>query len=368
MIRRPPRSTPLYSSAASDVYKRQGEVPGAVAEYGSGFLGQRSKHHFAHLSVREGPVRGGVYDLRVELLPGDHRPLHGPAPPGRRGGRNGVYYADQGSHSRTPLPHPGPHLPNQGDLLLWEKRSPPRPHTGPHRRYVDRGWRELLPHSGGAGPQLPRGALPPLHDPYHQARTAGRGHSGMRVHAGCLELPQRPLAAGGRRPPAARPTDSARIQDVLRVPGALHAGALGGKNQARAGSALRKDDVIQVPLGNVMNPGLIPPVVHGPLFSHRLYSNLFHRLTQSQHQMDTIALRYLQSLAQGITVYGSNHATSETTGHRSEHHGLRHYAVVPINLSGDIHIAQDHNVAGAVSYTHLRAHETKANLVCRLLL
>src|SRR5660397_168567 len=25
MIRRPPRSTPLYSSAASDVYKRQGE-------------------------------------------------------------------------------------------------------------------------------------------------------------------------------------------------------------------------------------------------------------------------------------------------------------------------------------------------------
>ena len=25
MIRRPPRSTPLYSSAASDVYKRQGD-------------------------------------------------------------------------------------------------------------------------------------------------------------------------------------------------------------------------------------------------------------------------------------------------------------------------------------------------------
>src|SRR5665647_1499245 len=30
MIRRPPRSTPLYSSAASDVYKRQVLVPGAV--------------------------------------------------------------------------------------------------------------------------------------------------------------------------------------------------------------------------------------------------------------------------------------------------------------------------------------------------
>src|SRR5665647_3658384 len=28
MIRRPPRSTPLYSSAASDVYKRQGYMPG----------------------------------------------------------------------------------------------------------------------------------------------------------------------------------------------------------------------------------------------------------------------------------------------------------------------------------------------------
>ena len=27
MIRRPPRSTPLYSSAASDVYKRQGLYP-----------------------------------------------------------------------------------------------------------------------------------------------------------------------------------------------------------------------------------------------------------------------------------------------------------------------------------------------------
>ena len=27
MIRRPPRSTPLYSSAASDVYKRQVQIP-----------------------------------------------------------------------------------------------------------------------------------------------------------------------------------------------------------------------------------------------------------------------------------------------------------------------------------------------------
>src|SRR5660398_295541 len=29
MIRRPPRSTPLYSSAASDVYKRQVQIPSA---------------------------------------------------------------------------------------------------------------------------------------------------------------------------------------------------------------------------------------------------------------------------------------------------------------------------------------------------
>src|SRR5660398_189856 len=31
MIRRPPRSTPLYSSAASDVYKRQGAFDEGVA-------------------------------------------------------------------------------------------------------------------------------------------------------------------------------------------------------------------------------------------------------------------------------------------------------------------------------------------------
>src|SRR5450759_4429359 len=36
MIRRPPRSTPLYSSAASDVYKRQGTVF-AVHTNGTGF-------------------------------------------------------------------------------------------------------------------------------------------------------------------------------------------------------------------------------------------------------------------------------------------------------------------------------------------
>src|SRR5660398_282798 len=40
MIRRPPRSTPLYSSAASDVYKRQGEE-GAHQLVGHVDLGRR---------------------------------------------------------------------------------------------------------------------------------------------------------------------------------------------------------------------------------------------------------------------------------------------------------------------------------------
>src|SRR5674476_67980 len=36
MRRRPPRSTPLYSSAASDVYKRQGAYDGAMGAYAPG--------------------------------------------------------------------------------------------------------------------------------------------------------------------------------------------------------------------------------------------------------------------------------------------------------------------------------------------
>src|SRR5665647_1089020 len=43
MIRRPPRSTPLYSSAASDVYKRQG-------------LGEEGMHHRQPDWIREGLV------------------------------------------------------------------------------------------------------------------------------------------------------------------------------------------------------------------------------------------------------------------------------------------------------------------------
>ena len=38
------------------------------------------------------------------------------------------------------------------------------------------------------------------------------------------------------------------------------------------------------------------------------------------------------------------------------------------NIQSGISTKTDYLLAGAVSYTHLRAHETKGNLVCRLLL
>ena len=44
MIRRPPRSTPLYSSAASDVYKRQ--VYELVEWFGGAFLGNDTANAF----------------------------------------------------------------------------------------------------------------------------------------------------------------------------------------------------------------------------------------------------------------------------------------------------------------------------------
>src|SRR5660397_161537 len=47
MIRRPPRSTPLYSSAASDVYKRQEPV---------------EDHHIIH-PVQELRLEGGLHGL-----------------------------------------------------------------------------------------------------------------------------------------------------------------------------------------------------------------------------------------------------------------------------------------------------------------
>src|SRR5660398_291559 len=43
MIRRPPRSTPLYSSAASDVYKRQGRARRRRRETSSGRWRERGR-------------------------------------------------------------------------------------------------------------------------------------------------------------------------------------------------------------------------------------------------------------------------------------------------------------------------------------
>src|SRR5660397_200060 len=48
-----------------------------------------------------------------------------------------------------------------------------------------------------------------------------------------------------------------------------------------------------------------------------------------------------------------------------DHPEIRELDINPVLMDGDKPIAAD---ALAVSYTHLRAHETKANLVCRLLL
>src|SRR5665647_3319120 len=47
MIRRPPRSTPLYSSAASDVYKRQGlDVAGDLADWSLGRIDCDGRNEF----------------------------------------------------------------------------------------------------------------------------------------------------------------------------------------------------------------------------------------------------------------------------------------------------------------------------------
>src|SRR5660397_125999 len=73
MIRRPPRSTPLYSSAASDVYKRQeahdvdrgvlgGQPPDELLPLGVGLSGQRRDRD------RIPPVGGGRALLRQVRL------------------------------------------------------------------------------------------------------------------------------------------------------------------------------------------------------------------------------------------------------------------------------------------------------------
>ena len=70
MIRRPPRSTPLYSSAASDVYKRQVNVTAAVSAIGLGICGFLLVVHWNQASILHiygdvGPQRywGHDFDL-----------------------------------------------------------------------------------------------------------------------------------------------------------------------------------------------------------------------------------------------------------------------------------------------------------------
>src|SRR5660397_14096 len=75
MIRRPPRSTPLYSSAASDVYKRQ---PRGVPPQENDALGA-SRHHTdgpsALLQFEEGD---GQRQVRLPRFPEQSRVGEGP--------------------------------------------------------------------------------------------------------------------------------------------------------------------------------------------------------------------------------------------------------------------------------------------------
>src|SRR5450759_5604076 len=90
MIRRPPRSTPLYSSAASDVYKRQGIVdpePDRSEDPGSSFpecLGHRDEGlQAAAGGLRAEPVQQQG-DVVFGQVTGEHRAqglLEGIGPP-----------------------------------------------------------------------------------------------------------------------------------------------------------------------------------------------------------------------------------------------------------------------------------------------
>src|SRR5450759_6007046 len=67
MILRPPRSTPLYSSAASDVYKRQGihALVTGLAERGTNAV---DEHDFTQSARHGGPSqRRTVTDWRVTV-------------------------------------------------------------------------------------------------------------------------------------------------------------------------------------------------------------------------------------------------------------------------------------------------------------
>src|SRR5665647_1563910 len=71
MIRRPPRSTPLYSSAASDVYKRQ--VPGIGIING----GPAPPHYFVQMMALDEGIAPMVLEALIHLVIAHHRPqLH----------------------------------------------------------------------------------------------------------------------------------------------------------------------------------------------------------------------------------------------------------------------------------------------------
>ena len=61
MIRRPPRSTPLYSSAASDVYKRQVQINNLdrLVTWSNEFLGRRDNDR-----VYPAPIIRGEPNIR----------------------------------------------------------------------------------------------------------------------------------------------------------------------------------------------------------------------------------------------------------------------------------------------------------------
>src|SRR5660397_135035 len=62
MIRRPPRSTPLYSSAASDVYKRQETAPTEESfDYGSGDLWRHNWAGVGRVSIAFTAMSPGEY-------------------------------------------------------------------------------------------------------------------------------------------------------------------------------------------------------------------------------------------------------------------------------------------------------------------
>src|SRR5665647_1969499 len=175
MIRRPPRSTPLYSSAASDVYKRQpGARPGPrrcrprrPGAYGVGPRVHRMAHpqHRAGRALRPAgrPEPAGRLDRRAARVPGREGRCHpvgvrqgaqraGTRPPravGRVGGprrlqqhlhgRRAVVPADPAQHQgvqRQPLrPHPALRHPRARDGFDPERHRAARWHP-PLRRHL----------------------------------------------------------------------------------------------------------------------------------------------------------------------------------------------------------------------------------------